>query len=79
MIRKEILILIDGILKENKKRKVHIVLSTGRFYNGFVVNYSDEESLSFVDDKLGYINILYSQILNVEPFVEKYGWINNSE
>lgn len=71
MRRQDIIILIEGVLKDDKKRKCHVVLSTGRFYNGVIVNYEDDESLSFVDDKLGYMNILFSQIINVEPFIRR--------
>ena len=59
---------IISIIKGMDKKKVHISLNNRRFYNGVVLEF-DEECLSFVEDKLGYINILYSMIINVEPFV----------
>ena len=77
MKRRDIVILIEGILKEDKRRKIHLTISIGivhkfyKFYNGIIINYDDKDSLSFVDDKLGYINILYSQLVNIEPFIEK--------
>lgn len=74
MKRKEIILIIEGLLFENIKRKFHITIRQGdryKFYNGFVINYRDEDTLSFNDDKLGYIIIPYSQIINVEPFIEK--------
>lgn len=67
----EIKLILDGILKENKKRKIHITLMNRRFYNGIVVNYDDEESISIIDEKLGYITFAYSQILNIEPMIER--------
>jgi hypothetical protein len=73
MKRKDIILIIEGLLKENKKQKLHITIYSNfyKFYNGFIVNYEDEDTISFIDDKLGYMIIPYSQIVNVEPFVEK--------
>ena len=68
MIKHEIKLIFDGLLKDVRKRKIHLSLKNGRFYNGIVLNYDDEESLSFLDNKLGYIIILYSMIINIEPF-----------
>ena len=59
MLRKEVILIIEKLLKGNKKKKLHIALSTGRFYNGVVLSYDDEESLSFVDDVIGWYPILY--------------------
>ena len=56
MKRKEIILIIEGLLFENIKRKFHITIRQGdryKFYNGFVINYRDEDTLSFNDDKLG--------------------------
>jgi len=72
MQRNEIKIILDGLLKDNKKRNIHISLSNRRFYNGVVLNYEDDKSLSFEDNKLGYITILYSSIINIEPEKEKW-------
>ena len=71
MQRNEVILILNGLLKKNKKRKLHLSLSTRRFYNGFIITYEDEDTLSFLDDKLGYITILYSQIINIEPMVER--------
>jgi len=73
MNRKYIVLIIEGLLKQNKNQKLHIVVYTNfyKFYNGFIINYFDKDTISFTDDKLGYIIIPYSQIVNVEPFVEK--------
>jgi len=71
MQRNEVVLILNGLLKKNKKRKLHLSLSTRRFYNGIVIVYEDEDTLSFLDDKLGYITILYSQIINIEPMVER--------
>ena len=71
MQRNEVILILNGLLKKNKKRKLHLSLSTRRFYNGIVTVYEDEDTLSFFDDKLGYITILYSQIINIEPMVER--------
>lgn len=67
MKRQECIFILQGILKENKKRKLHISMQNRRFYNGIIMSYEDEETLSLIDEKLGYINILYSQIINIEP------------
>jgi len=71
MQRHEIVLIIEGLLKNKKKRKLHISLNSGRFYNGIVMNYEDEDCLSFNDNKLGYITLLFSQIINIEPMVER--------
>ena len=74
MKRKDFVLIVEGILKENKKRKLHITIYSNnfyKFYNGFIVSYDDDDSFSFIDDKIGYTVFLYSQIVNVEPFVEK--------
>ena len=72
MQRNEVILILEGLLKIDNKRKLHLSLNTRRFYNGFVTVYDDEDTLSFLDDKLGYITILYSQIINIEPMVEKW-------
>jgi len=71
MNRKDILILIESLVKNNPNKKVQIELLNRKFYIGKIVNYENEECISFIDNKLGYINILYSQILDVEPLIEK--------
>ena len=71
MQRKEVQFILEGLDKENKKRKLHISLNNRRFYNGFVCDLSDENIVVFLDDKLGKVTILYSQILNIEPMISK--------
>ena len=71
MLRKEAILIIEKLLKEDKKKKLHISLSTGRFYNGVVLSYDDEESLSFMDDVIGWYPILYSLIINIELMRER--------
>ena len=71
MRRKDIVILIERTLFEDKKKKCHITLNNRRFHNGTVVDYSGKDTFSFVDDKLGYINILFSQVINVEPYKDE--------
>jgi len=71
MLRNEVTLIIDNLLKDNKKRKIHISLNNRRFYNGFILNRDDEDTISFIDDKLGYIPVLYSQIVNIEPMIER--------
>ena len=71
MLRKEVILIIEKLSKGNKKQKLHISLKTGRFYNGIVLNYEDEDSLSFMDDVIGWYPILYSLIINIELMREK--------
>lgn len=71
MLRNEVILILKELLKDNKKRKLHLTLNTRRFYNGLLINYDDEKSLSFIDNKLGYIPVLYSQIVNIEPMIER--------
>ena len=66
MIRYEAALIIDGILKENKKRKLHFSLTNRRFYNGVYIDL-EEESIYIKEDKLGYLSIPLFQILNIEP------------
>ncbi len=70
MLRKEAILIIENLLKKDKKRKLHISLSTRRFYNGFV-SICGEDTLEFTDDKLGDYPILYSLIINIEPMRER--------
>ncbi len=71
MLRKEVILIIENLLKNNKKQKIHISLDNRRFYNGLILSYEDEETLSFIDNKIGYIPIIYSHIINIEPMKEK--------
>ena len=71
MQRDDVILIIEKLLKKNKKKKFHISLNNRRFYNGLILNFDDEETLSFVDDKIGYIYIIYSHIINIEPMKEK--------
>ena len=70
MLRKEVVLIIKSLLKEDKKRRLHISCSNRRFYNG-VVSEFDSESLSFIDDVIGEYPILYSLIINIEPMRER--------
>ena len=70
MQKEEVILIINGLIKVNEKRLIHISLNHGRFYNGIILKFN-EESLSFNDRRLGYLDLLYSQIINIEPFVER--------
>ena len=74
MLRKDIILIVENFLKKSKKKKFHISLDNRRFYNGLILNYEDEDALSFIDDKIGYMPIIYSHIVNIEPMREKE-WI----
>ncbi len=71
MQRNEIILIIEGLLRDKKKRKLHISLNSGRFYNGIVIDYEDNDVMSFNDNKLGHITILFSQVINIEPMIER--------
>ena len=72
-MKKEDIILLTKKLDKNKL--VHITLETKRFYNGIIMSFEDDDMLSFNDIKLGYLDILYSQIIAIEPYKEKnYEW-----
>ena len=74
MKRKNLIIVLESLILTDKKRKIHIMTfseNNYKFYNGVIVNYEDTDSLSIVDNKLGYINIPYSMIINIEPYREK--------
>jgi hypothetical protein len=70
MNRDDVILILDGLLSSNKSRIIHISLDNKRFYNGTFVKFN-ERTLSFVDNKLGVMEILYSQIVNIEPFSER--------
>ena len=72
MKRDEVVTILNGLLKEDKIKILHISLSTRRFYNGVVLSIGEEEEgLSFNDMKLGYITIPFSLIINIESKREK--------
>ena len=72
MKRDEVVTILEGLLKKDKFKLLHISLSTRRFYNGFIIKIGDEEEgLSFNDLRLGYIIIPFSLIISIEPKMEK--------
>ena len=71
MNRNDVILIIKSLTTSNTRRKLHISLNTRRFYNGFILSYKNKDFLDLYDDKLGHIPILYSQILNIEPNIEK--------
>lgn len=70
MNRDEVILLAKELIKKDKKRMLHISLDTNRFYNGEIVSFG-QSTLSIFDRKLGYMEVLYSQILNIEPYIER--------
>ena len=71
MNKNELILIIENLLKNKKRRKLHISLNNGIFYNGIIVDYKDENLLNFNDNKLGHIGILFSHIVKIEPMVER--------
>lgn len=71
MLRKDVILIIEKLLKENNKKRLHISCDNGRFYNGMVKDYEDEDVLNFIDDKLNLYPVLYSLIINIEPVRER--------
>lgn len=60
---------IKLFLEQNKL--VHISCD-GRFYNGKILDISKEKDfLILIDLKLGEVPILFEEILNIEPYIEK--------
>ena len=53
----------------DKKSKLHLVLMTGKFRNGYIVSI-DEEKIVFKDKVFGEEPIPYSMIYRVEPYVD---------
>lgn len=49
---------------------IHINLSTGKFYNGLIINWEDDSVIVFNDRVLGSIRIFISQIVELEEFRE---------
>jgi len=70
MLRKEIILIIEKLQEGDKKKRLHISCSNHRFYNGIVLSI-DEDSLSFMDDVIGWYPILYSLIINIELMRER--------
>lgn len=74
MKRTDFIQIADRLLKKDKNRKVHITINRNglfKFYNGTLIDYSDEIMVYFMDDKLDDIDIFFVEILNIEPFKEK--------
>ncbi len=65
------ILLIEKLQKGDSKKKLHISCNTGRFYNGIVNNYDDDDTLIFEDDVLSLYPILYSLIINIELMRKK--------
>jgi len=54
----------------NKKTKVHIEISSKRFYNGNIISIQKgKEFLVLIDDKLGEVPVMFEEIETIEPFV----------
>lgn len=74
MKRRDFIIIIEGLLKINDVRKLHLSVCVDRFYkfyNGTCLNYNNKNYIEFYDMKLGNIIIPYSQIINIEPMITK--------
>ena len=55
----------------NKKNKVHIEISSNRFYNGIIISvHKEKEFLVLMDSKLGEVPVMFEEIETIEPFVE---------
>ena len=64
------ILLVKEFLKENQEKILHFTTNNNRFYNGTLIELG-KNSVLINDRKLGDMNLLYSQILNVEPFIER--------
>jgi len=74
MKRRDFVIIVEGLLKIDDNRKLHIsVCFDGfyKFYNGTCLSYDNKSYVEFYDMKLGNIIIPYSQIINIEPMIQK--------
>jgi len=55
----------------NKKNKVHVEISSKRFYNGIILSVQKEkEFLVLMDSKVGEVPVMFEEIETIEPFVE---------
>ena len=57
---------------KRQKKKIHVEVDNGRFYNGFVVEILDDAFI-LEDSSLGQMPIFFSQIKIVEGYKEKGG------
>ena len=71
MNRYECRLILQGLLSEDKKRKIHITLKNRRWYNGELNSCEDEEFIRLKEDEIGLINIPYDWIINIEPKKER--------
>ena len=60
--------MIDFYLQ--KGIKVHVKLSTGKFYNGYFVEWENASVIKFNDRVVGEIYVFVSQVEDIEEFRE---------
>jgi len=53
-----------------EKATVHIKLINGAFYNGIILEISEEEFIIFIDRYSGELPIFFTEIARVERFTE---------
>lgn len=56
---------------KKKELQIHILLNTGKFYNGYVVEWDTPTVIIFKDRVLGLIHIFISQIEKIEEYEVK--------
>ena len=71
MIKYEADLIIESLLKDDSKRKLHFSLNNRRFYNCEIIDFTGEDKIEAKDDVLGNIPIQYKMILNIEPKRDK--------
>ncbi len=71
MIKHQIELIVNDLLKDNKKTKLHIALKNMQFRNGTISNMFNEDEMRFIDDKLGNIPIKYSNIIDISLFIRR--------
>ena len=60
--------MIDFYLQ--KRIKVHVKLSTGKFYNGYFIGWENSSVAKFNDRVIGEVYVFISQIEDLEEFRE---------
>ena len=74
MKKRDFTIIIEGLLKIDDTRKLHLSVCIDdyyKFYNGTCLSYENKNYVEFYDIKLGNIIVPYSQIINIEPMIKK--------
>ena len=73
---KEKKILNEVLYLNEYEKKVHIITNEKRFYNGFIIDFTN--SYLLLDDRIkGLIKIIYSDIYKIEEYKKQEGgkWI----